>query len=201
MPTSVTVLEQNEIPEEPSYAVVRGYSLETVGEMKVDFFDAALSKDAPCVVGVSLALARTGPQIRTLALATRDNVFNLTLHRPPSLPQKRVLWEIFSNITYLTGFELPYAIILLSHSLGCDISGLDLSIIKLPFDDSYIKTPGTLIKSEIHSASIQHIDKRWESRAPCNGAKSTDILEPNCTLRAWFTAMCANVPHECVIAN
>jgi hypothetical protein len=53
MPTSPTILEQDEIPGEPSSAVVREYSLETVSEMREDFLRAAPSEGSPCVVGVS----------------------------------------------------------------------------------------------------------------------------------------------------
>jgi hypothetical protein len=43
MPTSATILEQDEIPGQPSSATVREYALETVSEMKEDFLNVALS--------------------------------------------------------------------------------------------------------------------------------------------------------------
>ena len=191
MPASTTIIRQDEIPAEPSSAVVRGYSLEMVGEMKVDFLQAALSEDPPGVVGVSLEMADSGPRIRTLALATRNHVFNLVLHRPPSQAQKRILRRLFSKVPHLTGFELPYTIVLLAHALGCDISGRDLST----FDagsmdpDSYIQSPGTLIAAQVPSASRERINARWENGMSCSDTKSKDALEPKCTVRAWFTAM------------
>jgi len=191
MPASTTIIQQDEIPVEPSSAVVRGYSLETVGEMKANFLQAALSEDPPCVVGVSLELADSGSRIRTLSLATRNHVFNLALHRPPSQTQKRILRRLFSKVQLLTGFELPYTIVLLAHALGCDISGRDLSTIDAGSmdSDSYIQTPGTLIAAQVPLASRERINARWENGMPCSGTKSTDARERKCAVRAWFTAM------------
>jgi hypothetical protein len=196
MPTTATILHQDEIPGGPSPAVVHGYSLETVGEMKTDFLQALLSEGTPCVVGVSLKLASSGPRIiRTLALATCNHVFELILHRPPSKAQKRILQTLFSKIPNLTGFEMPYTIILLAYILNCNISGHDLSSVSLSSETPEFcrRTPGTLIKSQVHSASRERINERWERGTPCSGAKSTDTLDPNCTVRAWFTAMYAGV--------
>ncbi len=193
MPSSATILHQDEIPGEPSFAVVRGYSLETVGEMKADFLQVARSdsEGSPCVVGVSLGLASSGPRIRTLALATRNHVFNLTLHRPPSRAQKGILRRLFSKVPYLTGFELPYTMVLLAHSLGCNIAGHDLSTANFgPIKpEYYMKTPGDLITSRVPSASMWRINERWERGLSGDGTKSTDTLEPDYTVRAWFTAM------------
>jgi hypothetical protein len=41
MPTSSTIPEQDGIPGEPSFAVVREYSLETAREIKADFLHGA----------------------------------------------------------------------------------------------------------------------------------------------------------------
>ena len=185
MPTSFTIIEQDEIPGEPSSAVVREYSLETLSEMRTDFLHDALSEGAPGVIGVSLGLTSGGPHIRTLALATPDNVFDLAIRRPPSQAHKRILRTLFSKIPYLVGFELPYTIVLLAHTLGGAISGHDLSSVNL--------MPGTLIESIVPSASAARINERWESDVPCSDTEFADTPEPNHCVRAWFTAMYASV--------
>jgi hypothetical protein len=190
MSTSTTTLEQDEIPGGPSSAVVHEYSLETVSEMREEFLHAALSEGPPCVVGVSVGLANSGPHIRTLALATPSDVFDLTLHRPPSPAQKRILRTLFSKVPCLAGFDLPYTIVLLAHTLSGEISGRDLSTVKLGTKSSYRRMPGDLIKSKVSSASVGCIDKRWERGVPRSDTKT---LEPDYRVRAWFTAMC-----ECV---
>ncbi|KAF8483864.1 hypothetical protein DFH94DRAFT_690333 [Russula ochroleuca] len=193
MPTSATILEQDEIPGQPSSATVREYALETLSEMKEDFIHATLSEDPSCVVGVSLGLARSGPHIRTLALATPANVFNLVLHRPPSPAQKRILRALFSKVPCLAGFELPYIIVLLAHTIGGEISGHDLSSAKFGSKTSYMRMPGALIRSKVSSASAGCINERWERGMPCSDTKSTHTLEPNHRVRAWFTAIAADV--------
>ena len=90
MPTSATILEQDDIPGQPSSATVCEF-LETVSQMKEDFLHAALSEGPSCVVGVFLGLASNGPHIRTLALATPSNVFNLVLHESDVQRIKRTL--------------------------------------------------------------------------------------------------------------
>jgi len=185
MPPSTTTIQQDEIPEEPSSAVVRRYSLKRVGEMEADFL-AVLSEDPLCAVGVSLGLADSGPRIRTLALATCDHVFNLALHRPPSQAQKRILGRLFSKVSLLTGFELPYTIVLLAYALGRDISGRDLSTFD---DDSYRQTPGAFIEAQVPFASRERINKRWEKGTPSSDTKSRDAFESKCAVRAWFSAM------------
>ena len=188
MPKTTTIIRQDEIPGGPISAGVRRYSLEAVGEMKTDVLQAASSEGVPCVVGVSLALASSGPKIRTLALATCNQVFELALRHPPSKAQKRKLRSLFSKIQHLVGFEMPYTIILLSHTLGCDISGRDLSNVDFGSEapDFKLRTPGTLIESLVHSGSVERINARWEKGTPSGGAKSTDTLDSNCAVRAWF---------------
>jgi hypothetical protein len=186
MPASTTTtIKQDEIPGGPSSAMVRRYSLKRVGEMKADFLQAVLSDDPPCVVGVSLGLA--GSRIQTLALATREHVFNLAFHRPPSLAQTRILRRLLSKVPLLTGFELPYTIVLLAHALGCNISGRDLST--LDDDTGYRQTPGAFIEAKVPSASRERINTRWEKGMSSSDTKSTDTLESKCAVRAWFTAM------------
>jgi hypothetical protein len=191
MPKTATIIRQDEIPGGPSSAGVRRYSLEAVGETKTDVLQAVVSEGVPCVVGVSLALASSGPKIRTLVLATCNQVFELTLRHPPSKAQRRMLRRLFSKIQNLIGFEIPYNIVLLAHTLGCDISGRDLSSVNVDSEDPdfKMKTPGTLIESIVSPASGERINARWEKGTPSGGAKSTDSLDPNCTVRAWFTAM------------
>ena len=194
MPTSATILEQDDIPGQPSSATVCEYALETVSQMKEDFLHAALSEGPSCVVGVSLGLASNGPHIRTLSLATPSNVFNLVLHRPPSPVQKKILRALFSKVPCLAGFELPYIIVLLAHTISGEISGHDLSSAKFGPKTSYMRTPGALIKSKVSSASVGRIDERRERGMPCSDKKSTDTFEPNHRVRA----KAENLPSGCV---
>lgn len=187
MSTSTTTLQQDEIPGESSSAVLREFTLETVSQMRDEFLHAALSEDPPCVVGVSVGLGDSGPHIRTLALATPGHVFDLSLRRTPSPAQRRILQTLFSKISCLAGFELPYTIVLLAHTIGGDVSGHDLSTVKFGAKPSYMRMPGALIKSKYCSASVGRINERWETRS------DTKPLEPNHRVRSWFTAMC-----ECV---
>lgn len=187
MSTSTTTLQQVEIPGQPSSAVLREFTPETVSQMRDELLHAALSESPPCVVGISVGLADSGPHIRTLALATPGYVFDLSLPRPPSPAQKRILRTLFSKVPCLAGFELPYIIVLLAHTIDDDISGYDLSTVKFGTKPSYTRMPGALIKSKdcSGSASTGRIDDRWES--------DTKTLEPNYRDRAWFTAMCESV--------
>ena len=192
MPPSTTVIQQSEIPGEPGSAEVHRYSLEKVAKMKADFLQAASSEDPPCVVGVSLELADSGPGIRTLALATPNHVFNLSFRRPPSQAQKRILQGLFSKVPHLTGFQFPHTIVLLAYALGCDISGHDLSTIDAGSMDpnSYMQSPGTLIAGQVCLASRERINERWENGLSFSDTKSKDdALKSKCAVRAWFTAM------------
>jgi hypothetical protein len=139
---------------------------------------AVLSEGPPCAVGVSLGLADGGSRIQTLALATPVHVFNLALHRPPSQAQKRILGSLFSKVSLLTGFELPYTIVLLGHALGCEISGRDLSTFHT---DSYRQTPGAFLEAHVPFASRERINTRWEKGM---SSKSRDALELKCAVRA-----------------
>jgi hypothetical protein len=65
-------------------------------------FRAALPPE-PFAVGMSVKLAPVGPNIHTLALATEDQVFCLSLQQRPSREQKVTLQRLL-NIQYLTGF-------------------------------------------------------------------------------------------------
>jgi hypothetical protein len=86
---------------------------------------------------------------------------------------------------------MPYVIALLAHTLDCGISGRDLSAVALdPRNPEYrMKTPGTLIKSKVPSASKERIDELWEKGRHCGGAKSTGTPDPNCPVRAWLSAV------------
>ncbi len=151
--------------------------------MEVDF-RVALPPE-PFAVGVSVGLAPVGPSINTLALATQDQVFCLSFHQPPSSSQRMALRKLL-NVKFLTGFELPYTIILLAHTLGFDVSGYDLSTLK--FGD--ITPPGAFLHSKDVSTSARRVDELWDGEILRNNdAKATGTLEPDYALRAWFTAM------------
>jgi hypothetical protein len=151
--------------------------------MKTDVLRAALSEGVPRVVGVSLALASSGPKIRGLALATCNQVFELALRHPPSKAQKRILRRLFTKIQNLIGFEMSYTIVLLAHTLGCDISGHDLSSLHFGSEapEFYLTTPGTLIESIVPSVSRERINARWEKGTRSGGANT---LNQNCTIQA-----------------
>jgi hypothetical protein len=140
-------------------------------------------------VGVSIRLAPVGPSIHTLAFATQDQVFCLSFQQPPSPAQKETLRKllIVQNVQYLTGFELPYTITLLTHTLGSDISGYDLSTLK----SGHITTPGDFLHWKNASISPRRINELWDGVVlGRSDANSTGKPEPNYALRAWFTAMC-----------
>jgi hypothetical protein len=127
MPPTTTI-QQREIPGGPRSAIVRNYSFEAIGEMDVAF-RAALPPVPPFAVGVSIQVAPVGPDIRTLALATQDQVFVLSFPPPPTAAQKNAMRSAAPStaqkkalrnllkVQYLTGFELPYTIALLAHVL------------------------------------------------------------------------------------
>ena len=193
MVSTTTTLHQDEIPGEPSSALVRKYSLETVDQMKADVLSVTTSQGPRCAVGISIGLAKGGPRIRTLALATPDHVFHLVLHNSPSPAQKKMLQKLFSINSYLNGFEFSYTMVLLAHTFGCDVSGHDLSTITLGSKVGDIMTPGTLINAKNPSARAKRIDERWDNCRPGSETKSTDPLEPDYCLRAWITAMCTSI--------
>jgi hypothetical protein len=151
--------------------------------MEVDF-RAALPPQ-PFAVGVSIGLAPVGPSISTLALATQDQVFCLDFQQPPSSSQRVALRRLL-NVNFLTGFELPYTITLLAHTLGSDVSGYDLSTQR--FGD--ITPPGDFLHSKDVFTSARPVNELWDGGILRNiDAKATGTLEPNYALRAWFTAM------------
>lgn len=196
LPTTTT-LHQNEIPGEPRCAVVHHYSLGAVAEMEVDF-RAALPPELPSAVGVSIGLASADALIQTLALATRDTVFCLRLQQPPSATQSKTLQKIFSNIQYLAGFELPYTLIFLAHTLGSKVSGYDLSTLPINSKDGGITIPGKFFLSKGHHALDRRINERWDGDIQRSDPKSTGTPDPDHALRAWYTAMCVCDTHPCI---
>jgi len=152
--------------------------------MEVDF-RAALPPE-PFAVGVSVELAPVGPSIDTLALATQDQVFCLSLQQPLSSAQRMALRRLL-NVQYLTGFEFPYTISLLAHTLGYDVSGYDLST-TLRIGD--ISPPGDFLNSKDVSVSARPVNELWDGGIlRSSDAKASGTLEPNYALRAWFSAM------------
>jgi len=181
--SSITTIRQSAIPGGPSSAVVRNYSLGTIAEMEVDF-RAALPPE-PFAVGVSIGLAPVGPGVGTLALATQDQVFCLSFQQSPSSSQRMASRRLL-DVKFLTGFELPYTVTLLAHTLGFDVSGYDLSTQR--FGD--ITPPGDYLHSKDVLTSARRVNELWDGGILRNiDAKATGTQEPNYALRAWFTAM------------
>lgn len=181
--SSITIIRQSSIPGGPSSAIVRNYSLGAIEEMELDF--RAALPPGPFAVGISIGLAPVGPSINSLALATQDQIFCLSFQQPPSEAQKKALRRLL-NVKFLTGFELPYTITLLAHTLGFDVSGYDLSTLRL----GDITPPGDFLHSRDVSTSARSVNEQWDGGIPRNiDAKATRTLEPNYALRAWFTAM------------
>ena len=167
--------------------VVRHYSLGALAELEADF-RAAIPSSPPCAVGVSIELAPVGPRIQTIALATRDKVFCLSLRQPPSPAQCKTLRGLFSNIPYLAGFEFPHIIVLLAHTLDSNVTSYDLST--LAFSKHRETTsPGGFLNSKNPSASARRINERWDGDILRSGEISSATPQPDCALRAWFTAM------------
>jgi hypothetical protein len=134
---------------------------------------------------VSIGLAPVGPSINTLALATQDQVFCLSFKQPLSSSQKMAMRRLL-NVEFLTGFELPYTITLLAHTLGSDVSGYDLSTLRV----GDITPPGHFLHSKDVFTSARSVNELWDGEILRNvDAKVTGTLEPNYALRAWFTAM------------
>lgn len=181
--SSTDAIFQGVIPGGPCSAIVRNYSLGAIAEMEVDFRTALPPE--PFAVGVSIGLASVGPSISTLALATQDHVFCLSFQQPPS-PSQRLALQRLLNVKFLTGFELPYTIALLAHTLGSDVSGYDLSTLR--YGD--ITPPGDFLHSKDVSTSARSVNELWDGGILRSfDAKITGTLEPNYARRAWFTAM------------
>ena len=180
--SSITTISQSVIPRGPSSAIVRNYSLGEIAEMEIDFRAALLPEPFP--VGVSIELASVGPRVSTLALATQDQVFCLSLQQPSSV--QRMALRRLLKVQFLTGFELPYTITLLAHTLESDVSGYDLSTLK--FGD--ITPPGHFLHLRDVFVSARGVNELWDGGIlRSSDAKVTGTLEPNYALRAWFTAM------------
>ena len=141
-------------------------------------------------MGVSIGLARAEPRIESLALATQDKVFCLSLRESPSLAQRKALQELFSNIQFLAGFEFPHTIVLLAYTIGSNVTGYDLSTLASPSDRNDITTPGNFLNSKNSKVSARRINERWDGDILRRGSNSSGIPEPDYALRAWFTAMC-----------
>jgi hypothetical protein len=190
------IIDQYEIPGEPRSVVVHHYSLAKMAQLQDDF-RAAIASRPPFAVGVSVGLAPAEPRIETLALATQDKVFHLSLRESPSPTQCKALQELFSDIQYLAGFEFPYTIVFLAHTLGCIVTGYDLTTLALPSRHSNITTPGNFLNSKNPSVSVRRINERWDGDVLRSGANSAGAPKPDYALRAWFTAMCVTLfyPH------
>jgi hypothetical protein len=186
---TTTKLYQHEIPGAPESAVVFQYVLDTVAEMGADF-RASLLSDPPFAVGVSVGLAPAEPRIQTLALATQDQVFHLSLQQSLSPTQCKALRELFSDISYLAGFEFSYTIAFLAHTLDSKVVGYDLSTLAMVSKHRDLTTPGSFLESKNPSVFTRRINERWDGDVLRSGANSSGIPEPNHALRAWFTAMC-----------
>jgi hypothetical protein len=190
MAATTTTLHQCEIPGVPRSALTHQYSLKAVAEMEKDF-RAALPSEDPYAVGVSVQLAPNGPRIQTLVLALRDQVFSLSFQQRPSAAQRRVLRKLFSKIKYLTGFEMPYTIVLLAHMLGSNISGYDLSVATTgkKAEPGNLMTPGGFLHLMNTSVSARCVNEKWDGGIPRGDLNSSGMPQPNHLLRAWFTAM------------
>ena len=184
-----TVLDQNEVPGWERSALVHHYSLGAVAELEAEI-RAEIPSRPPSAVGVSIGLAPAGLRIQTLALATRDKVFCLSLHQSPSPAQCKYLRRLFSNIPHLAGFEFPYTIVLLAHTLGSNLTGYDLSTLALRSKGGDITTPGHFFHLKNPSVSARRINERWDGDVLKIGTNSSGTPEPDHALRAWFTAMC-----------
>lgn len=189
MPSKNTVLDQTEIPGWPRSVVVHHYSLGAVAELEAEV-RAGIPSRPPSAVGVSVGLAPAGPRIQTLALATRDKVFCLSLHQSPSPAQCKTLRRLFSSIPYLAGFEFPYTVVFLAHTLGSNVTGYDLSTLALRSKSGDITTPGNFLNSKSPSVSARRINEQWDGDVLRIGTNSSGTPEPDYALRAWFTAMC-----------
>ena len=191
---TMTKLYQQQIPEGPQSAVVLQYSLDAVAELGAEF-RASIPSDPPFAVGVSIGLAPAEPRIQTLALATQDKVFCLSLQQSPSPTQCNALRELFSDILYLAGFEFSYTIVLLAQTLGSNVVGYDLSTLAMISKHRDLTTPGSFLKSKNSSVFTRRINERWDGLVLRSGANSSGIPQPNHALRAWFTAMCVTLPY------
>lgn len=189
MLSKMRTLDQSEIPGWPRSAVVHHYSLQAVAELEEEV-RAAIPSRPPFPVGVSIGLAEAGPRIQTLALATRDKVFYLSLQQPPSPAQSKTLRKLFSNIPYLTGFELPHTIVLLAHTLGSNVTGYDLTSLALRSKSRDITTPGDFFNLKAPSVAARRINELWDGDVLKIGTNSSGTPEPDYALRAWLTAMC-----------
>jgi len=196
MLSKTRILDQNEIPGWPRSAVVHHYSLGAVAELEAEVRAAIPSQPpSPFAVGVSIGLAPAGPRIQTLALATRDKVFCLSLQQSPSPAQSKILRKLFSNIPYLAGFEFPHTIVLLAHTLGSNVTGYDLSTLALRSKSRDITTPGDFFYSKDPSVATRRINERWDGDVLKSGTNSSGTPEPDYALRAWLTAMCVASPY------
>jgi hypothetical protein len=184
-----TTISQCVFPGAPQSAIVHNYPLEAIAGMEVDF-RAALPQEPPFAVGVSIELAPVGPNIKTLALATQDQVFCLSFQRTPSPAQKKTMRKIL-DVQYLSGFEFPYIIVLLARTLGSSVSGYDLSTLK-----NGDITPGDFFY-KYKSIPSRPINELWDGGILRGvDTKAAGTLEPNYALRAWLTAMCVTLtPH------
>ena len=194
MLSKTTTLNQHEIPGEPRSVVVHHYSLGALAELEADF-RAAIPSSPPCAVGVSIELAPVGPRIQTLALATQYKVFCLGFRQSPSPAQCKAIRKLFSNIPYLAGFEFPFTIVLLAHTLGSNVTGYDLSTLAFRAKSRDIATPGDFFYSKTLSVSARRINERWDGDVVRSGTNSSATPEPDYALRAWFTAMCVTSPY------
>jgi hypothetical protein len=194
MPTTITTLHQDEIPEAPPSAVACYYSLTTVAEMTTDFCAALPSKDH-YAVGVSIQLAPSGSRIQTLALGLQDQVFCLTFEQKTSAAHRQVLRKLLSNIQYLAGFEIPYTIALLARMLGSNISGYDLTTADIHGKPEGLMTPGVFWNLMDRAVSARRVNERWDGRIQRGNLGSSGTPQPDYALRAWFTAMYRRLLH------
>jgi hypothetical protein len=190
MPIRTTTLQQSEIQDGPRSAAARHYSLTDLAELRADFY-AAVSLEDTYVVGVSVELSQKGVCVQTLVLALRDQVFCLSLRPRLHVKQRQVLQELFSNIHYLAGFEMPHTIVLLAHLLDFNISGYDLTTIRTTgiLNRRGSMTPGEFWNSINPSVNAHRVNKRWDGGETRGKRNPSGMPRPNYAIRAWFTAM------------
>ncbi|KAI0066801.1 hypothetical protein BV25DRAFT_1245149 [Artomyces pyxidatus] len=183
MRVSAGSLTQDDIPSAPRSASVFLYSLDDLAEFDRDI--RAASRTVP-YIGVSVKLPNESSKPLKIAFATLDEIYLLSLTgRRGSASHSRILQNLFTNAVILAGFEMAYTALLLCRALECDVAGFDLSTISVKVRDNSLTRPGALLYAKDVNVTSKRVDAHWE--------KLDDGGEPNIGLRAWYSAIAADL--------
>lgn len=185
--TLMAVLEQNILPNAPRCADIVHYQTRSMDDMA-----RAIRLTGASVLGIATGPPTTQGLVSCISIATTQKIFCLTISNT-ALPDHangsnkagyRALFNPPQNEQILVGFEMAHLIPIISTTVGCPVSGIDLSMMGACADIklSPFKSPGEFVNSIIPSARSIDINRYLEFY-------NEDDDEGGVCRKAWISAM------------